>query len=269
MDRARVVAGFRRIRDRLRARGFTVVEVPGWETRGRSGLRGAAMVKHHTAGARSGGKTASLRVVTFGRAGLNNILCNWYRSRGPRPVAYIVGAGLAWHAGAGRYPGVEGNKDFGLEEENDGTGEPWTAEELALSQAIDEEFCREFGYPPSRIVEHSEWASDRKVDRRGPGLVRGAAWRARVTAALSKPKPVPTPDEEDDDMRGAIEVIEQENSDDVWLHLVASDTVRRVKAGDRDHFRNLARSTANPQYAGPYRWPLARIERHPIDEHSV
>lgn len=200
MDRARVVAGFRRIRDRLRARGFTVVEVPGWETRGRSGLRGAAMVKHHTAGARSGGKTASLRVVTFGRAGLNNILCNWYRSRGPRPVAYVVGAGLAWHAGAGRYPGAEGNADFGLEEENDGTGEPWTAEELALSQAIDEEFCREFGYPPSRIVEHSEWASDRKVDRRGPGLVRGAAWRARVTAALSKPKPVPTLDEEDEDM---------------------------------------------------------------------
>lgn len=55
------------------SRGSRVEEVPGWRTRGKGTLRPRGMIQHHTAGAHSG-EAPSLRTVTFGRAGLRNLL---------------------------------------------------------------------------------------------------------------------------------------------------------------------------------------------------
>lgn len=181
------VTGFRRIRDRLRARGFVVHEVPHWEGRGGGALRPGGKVNHHTAGSRSGGNTASLRLVTFGREGLRNALCNWYEAR--NGDLYIVAALTAWHAGSGGWHGLSGNsRVIGLEAENDGLGEPWSARMLDAAAALDVECMREFGYPVLMIPEHKEWTS-RKPDRRG---IDGPAWRRRIAAGGGSPPPPPS-----------------------------------------------------------------------------
>jgi hypothetical protein len=180
------VTGFRRVRDRLRARGFVVHEVPHWETRGAGTLRPGGKVNHHTAGSRSGGNTASLRLVTFGREGLRNALCNWYEAR--NGDLYIVAALTAWHAGSGDWQGLSGNsRVIGLEAENDGVGEPWSSRMLDAAVALDVECMREFGYPVLMIPEHKEWTR-RKIDRTG---IDGPAWRRRVAAGGGSTAPPP------------------------------------------------------------------------------
>lgn len=194
------VTGFRRVRDRLRARGFVVHEVPHWETRGKGTLRPGGKVNHHTAGGQRGGNTASLRLVTFGREGLRNALCNWYEAR--NGDLWIVAGLVAWHAGSGGWQGLTGNsRVIGLEAENDGLGEPWSARMLDAAAALDVECVREFGYGVGMIPEHREWTS-RKPDRRG---IDGPSWRRRVDAELrhapvNPPIPPPPPPviEEDD-----------------------------------------------------------------------
>jgi hypothetical protein len=182
------VTGFRRIRDRMRGRGFVVHEVPHWEGRGAGTLRPGGKVNHHTAGSRSGGNTGSLRLVTFGREGLRNALCNWYAARNGE--LWIVAALTAWHAGSGGWHGISGNsRVIGLEAENDGVGEPWSSRALDAAAALDVECMREFGYPVLMIPEHKEWTS-RKIDRRG---IDGPAWRRRIAAESTGTGPAPTP----------------------------------------------------------------------------
>lgn len=247
--------------DVLRAEGLSVREHGGWQTRGSAQFSAQGLVLHHTAG-RTGSVHPSLGICINGRPGLPGPLCHVLVDRDG--TCHVIAAGRANHAGAGRWRHLSGNSQVvGIEIEHSGSlTEPWTARVLDASMSAAAAICRRASIPPELVCLHKEWAPARKIDPIG---WHGPTTRDRIARLITPPEPI----QEDDDMRGAIEVIEQENSDDVWLHLVASDTVRRVKPGDRDHFRNLARSAANPQYAGPYRWPLARIKRHPIDEHSV
>lgn len=190
---------------RLRAQGHTVVEVPGWQTRGTRPMTARGRLEHHTAGARTG-DTPSLHVVTFGRAGLRNALCRWYVSRSG--VIYLVALRLAWHAGAG----VKGSNATlsGTEAEHSGSAsEPWTAASLAAQAAVSATEADVLGYPRSAVWEHREHAPSRKIDRTG---IDGARWRARVvdtaTGPTSRPSPTPTPTPtpaptEDDEMTPA------------------------------------------------------------------
>jgi hypothetical protein len=184
------VTGFRRVRDRLRARGFAVHEVPHWEGRGAGTLRPAGFLNHHTAGSRSGGNTASLRLVTFGRSDLRNALCNWYCAR--NGDLYIVAGGVAWHAGRGDLG--SNSTLIGCEAENDGLGEPWHPRSLDAQAALNAECAREFGHGARRCWEHKEHAEGRKIDRAG---IDGSAWRHRVehdsTGGGSAPPPPPPP----------------------------------------------------------------------------
>lgn len=59
---------------------WQVEVVPGWEDRGKGAWWPSnGITDHHTAGWQRGGRTASLRTVTFGRPGLRNA----YRDRHP------------------------------------------------------------------------------------------------------------------------------------------------------------------------------------------
>lgn len=119
-------------------------------------------IEHHTAGPRTG-DTPSLRVVTFGRAGLRNSLSRWYVSRSG--VIYLIALRTSWHAG----PGSKGSNPVlsGTESEHSGSpSEPWTEASLSAQAAISQEECREFGVPHSRVWDHKEHAGYRgKIDR--------------------------------------------------------------------------------------------------------
>lgn len=193
----RVAAGLARVADRVTDDwGIPVEEVSGWEDRGHDGLDPHGFVRHHTAGSQSGGRYASLRVVTFGRSDLRNALCNVYVPRGPGAEVWLVAAGLAWHAGRGDWLDLEGNDDvLGGEYENDGRGEPWHPDALRAQLAIEVECAREFAFPARFGCEHYEW-TPRKIDR---ARIHGQGWRDDVAVALAgHGRPAFT--EEEDDM---------------------------------------------------------------------
>lgn len=163
--------------------GWPVEFVPGWRTRGRGPVVPRTVVNHWTAGPREGDHP-SLRVVTYGRKGLRNALCNTYSSR--RPKLYIVAARTAWHAGRGSWHGVSGNSPaLGHEAENSGSGE-WTAAHLDLIASLDRAQTAVFGFGVHMVCDHFEWTS-RKIDRNDVG---GPPWRERIRA-----RPQPEEDE--------------------------------------------------------------------------
>lgn len=167
----------------VEADGWPVEFVPGWRTRGRGPVAPRTAVNHWTAGPREGDHP-SLRVVTHGRKGLRNALCNTYSSR--RPKLYIVAARTAWHAGRGSWHGVSGNSPaLGHEAENSGNGE-WTAAHLDLIASLDRAQTAVFGFGVHMVCDHFEW-TPRKIDRRDVG---GAPWRERIRA-----RPQPEEDE--------------------------------------------------------------------------
>lgn len=175
----------------LRRWGHNVQEVPGWETRGSGSMTTTARIEHHTAGGPSG-DAPSLRVVTFGRAGLRNSLSRWFVSRSG--VIYLVALRASWHAGRG----VKGSNSTlsGTESENTGLGEPWTPASLAAQAAISAAECIVFGVAPTGVWDHREHAPSRKPDRAG---IDSPRWRTRVAETMRTGGSPPT--EEDDVMK--------------------------------------------------------------------
>lgn len=113
--------------DVLRGAGLTVVEQPGWKTRGRgdfTAIRG--VVCHHTAGPRNG-NAPSLGIVTNGREGLPGPLSQLVLGRDG--TYFVVASGKSNHAGPGKWQGVvAGNSQMiGIEAENTGlmNDQPW------------------------------------------------------------------------------------------------------------------------------------------------
>lgn len=113
--------------DHLRKWGFTVVELPGWKTRGADfdGMP-KVCVCHHTGTPRSKTKDLPTQgVLTNGRSDLDGPLCQI--GYGYSGTVYMVAAGKANHAGKGHWAGVfVGNDDsVGIEAESPGDG-TWT-----------------------------------------------------------------------------------------------------------------------------------------------
>lgn len=192
------VAGFAEVRDRLRARGFTVTEVPGWETRGSGTLTPRGFVWHHTASPGTG-RTRSLRLCTNGREGLRNALCNWYCAVDGEQ--FLVAARTAWHAGSGGWRGVSGNSSvIGEEWESDGTSQRATVEADASMLALAVECGDVFGFDAGAHCEHAEW-TPRKVDRYG---YHGPSWRSRIQSGVTDSTPVPPPQPKESEVVYAI-----------------------------------------------------------------
>lgn len=206
-----VTTGLRICRDRVRALGYRVEEVPGWESRGKGLLTPRVAVNHHDA-IPGPSPVAGLRLCTYGREGLRNALCNTYGERGPRAGIWIVAAGVAWHAGTGGWAGFSGNsRALGRENANDGRGEPWHPDALAVQRVWDRVQADVFGLPFTHYCEHREWTS-RKPDRAG---IAGHTWRQEI-AALRLGSPIPRPPIQEEDMIVPIDV--PPNSEQVlWL----------------------------------------------------
>lgn len=114
----------------LRSAGLTVVEQPGWQTRGHGDVGAIKFVIcHHTAGSLTG-NAPSLGIVTNGRPDLQGPLSQLVLGRDG--TFYVIAAGKAWHAGEGVWQGVKDGNTYaiGIEAENTGLvsgpkADPW------------------------------------------------------------------------------------------------------------------------------------------------
>lgn len=151
------------IADRLREFGLTVTEHEGWKKRGKTGLRPAVVVCHHTAGSPKG-DAPSLKLVIEGRKGLPGPLCHVLLSRSG--VCHVIASGVANHAGPGGWMASTGNSTaLGIEAEHTGKStEMWPPAQLlayhracaALLSGIDKD--------ERFVCGHKEWAPKRKID---------------------------------------------------------------------------------------------------------
>lgn len=109
--------------DAVRSSGLEVVEVPGWETRGHGPMVSAsALVAHHTATSNAApGDYPSLRVVRDGHSSLRGPLSQLGLGRSGK--AYVIAAGLCYHAGRADNINYTNSRAIGIEAEDDGYGQ--------------------------------------------------------------------------------------------------------------------------------------------------
>jgi hypothetical protein len=185
--------------DVLRTAGLNVIEQPGWKTRGRSEMGTVkGVLCHHTAGALKG-NAPSLDSVTNGRGP-------------PKPLAgplaqlllardgtyYVVAAGRANHAGAGRWQGVtNGNSAFiGIEAENTGkkNDNPWPDTQMDAYARGVAALLKHIDAKPIMCAGHLEYATPvgRKPDpsfsvgNRNARIAAMNEFRARVAALMDQ-----------------------------------------------------------------------------------
>jgi len=196
----------------LRAQGLRVVEVAGWQDRGRDFTETpVAFIYHHTAESRYAGNAGGLRVVTLGRPGLPGPIANLYLGRDG--TVYIVAAGVANNAGRGNarvagLPAEAENEDtIGFEMANDGVGEPYSPAMYTAAIKAGAAVCNWMGWPAARCLGHKEWSVTGKID---PTWYMPAA-RVHVASALAAMQAPPPPDPSKEEFMSALTPEEQRN----------------------------------------------------------
>lgn len=169
----------------LIGQGITVVDVPGWETRGRPSLFSPeGTVCHHTADQAYSSDYAILWLVQDGRSDLNGPLAQW--GLGRRGTVYRIAIGTANHAGPGSWDGLAGNPSvWGIEAANDGIGEPWKSEQLHVYPRLVASLARHTPHKARRCSMHREWASSAGTGKIDPTGIDGDTFRAEVDALLA------------------------------------------------------------------------------------
>ena len=209
--------------DVLREAGLTVVEVDGWQTRGRGGDGGqyldgrpSHVMLHHTAGSK--GASASSEVNYMVSVADAKPIANLYVARdgdkGGAGAVWVIAAGPTNTNGRGSAPWANGlvktddmnRHAIGVEVGLNGLGEAiGTLQEKAvitLSAAL----CAAYNIPVNHCRSHAEYSPGRKIDVAGPSSFQpeGGTWRmdrvrelvqeAMTGAPAPKPEPAPKPD---------------------------------------------------------------------------
>lgn len=163
----------------LREAGLPVEEWPGWRDRGHGDFGAIwGVICHHTGGTPPSNNPGY--IASHPTLGLCSQL---HLSRAG--IFTVCGAGIAWHAGAGSYPGIARNNanqvTIGIEAENNGT-EGWSdAQYQAYVQGV-AAILRKLDLPASRAIGHKEWAAVQgKWD---PGGIDMDDFRADVNTQL-------------------------------------------------------------------------------------
>lgn len=168
----------------LRDWGLTVVEVPGWQTRGSSSFDPRGFVAHHDV---IGPLTRCPSIIIDGRSDLPGPLSQFWLERNGR--VHLVAAGRANHAGEGNWNGLYGNSSvWGCEANNLGTpADPWPQAQLDAYYRL-AAACADFsGFSPAYVCGHKEWAPSRKVD---PHSINMADFRRKVADQRKDPRPL-------------------------------------------------------------------------------
>ena len=139
--------------------GLKVAEQPGWRTRGHGDVGAIkGVICHHTAGSKTG-NMPSLGIVTDGRPDLAGPLSQLCLGRDG--TWFVVAAGRAFHAGAGKWEGIEtGNSSFiGIEAENTGKpDDPWPAVQMDAYRRGVAAILKKIGAKPIMACGHKEYA---------------------------------------------------------------------------------------------------------------
>lgn len=172
--------------DVLRAEGVATVEFGDWRNIGHGDFGTIwGVVAHHT-----GGNSSANSIQNHPTLGLcSQIFLN------RAGVAHVVGAGIAWHAGSGSWPGIARDNanavTIGIEAENNGT-EGWSPAQYWAYVKCCAAICRRLGVRADRVIAHKEWAgaSQGKWD---PGGIDMNAFRRDIQNQIdggAKPAPV-------------------------------------------------------------------------------
>lgn len=155
--------------DVLRAAGLTVVEIDGWQTRGRPSSTGGfdpiGNLFHHT-GDSNGGQDYAEWLAKVGRSDLPAPLAQV--SIGRDGTCYVCAAGRANHAGvakpSGPMPGGDGNEIYlGWECQNNGT-EGWTAAQYDAMVTAAAATSKHYGWDADHNRAHKETSVTGKWD---------------------------------------------------------------------------------------------------------
>ncbi|WP_426716411.1 N-acetylmuramoyl-L-alanine amidase [Corynebacterium auriscanis] len=157
----------------LRAYGVTVKELPGWKQWGNGDFAAIkGIIVHHT------GHNATSAEYIARNPGLGNALSSQiHLSRDG--VATICGAGIAWHAGRGSYPGWQTNnanwESIGIEAQSDGTS-PWPAKQLDAYYRICAAILTKLGKRATTQTLIAHWEYSRAAQGKwDPGAGNGAS----------------------------------------------------------------------------------------------
>lgn len=174
----------------LRAFGVQIKEFDAWRNRGHGDFGSIwGIMAHHT-----GSNNASAASIAYGHSALKGLLSQIHLGRDG--VATIVGAGIAWHAGVGSWPGIQTNNAnpvvIGVEAASDGTS-PWPPNMLDAYYRICAAVCWYLGHSSLRTIGHKEWA---KIQGKwDPGGIDMAQFRAKVQYYIENPPFMPKPEE--------------------------------------------------------------------------
>jgi len=172
----------------LEAAGLKVAEVPGWLERGRAEMGPTkGVICHHTAGPATG-NMPSLGIIRDGRPDLPGPLAQL--GLGRDGTYYVVAAGRANHAGAGRWETLtDGNQNFvGIEAENTGNAsDPWPLVQMDAYQRGVAAILKKIGAPVIMCCGHKEYAlpPGRKIDP----IFSMAEFRSGVAAIMGGANP--------------------------------------------------------------------------------
>ncbi len=169
----------------LEGAGLKVAEVDGWRSRGRAEMGSVRGVMcHHTAGAATG-NMPTLDLLIKGRSDLSGPLAQL--GLGRDGTYYVIAAGRANHAGAGRWRGIDtGNSSFiGIEAEN--TGLPndavWPAVQMDAYQRGVAAILAHIRADANMCCAHKEYALP--AGRKNDPLFDMVPFRAAVNAILT------------------------------------------------------------------------------------
>lgn len=180
--------------DVLRAEGLEVVEYPGWKDRGHGDFGTIwGVVAHHT-----GNNPPSDNPGYIANQPDLGLCSQLHLNRNGRFT--VVGAGVAWHAGEGAYPGIANNNanqvTIGIEAENNGT-EGWSPAQYGAYTRGVGAILRKLGQPSSHAIGHKEWAGAAQ-GKWDPGGMDMDKFRRDVQAVIDR-----TPSQEDAPMSAA------------------------------------------------------------------
>lgn len=227
----------------LRSWGLTVYEVAGWQTRSANWSRSftpIGVADHHTASGALQGNTASLSVVTHGRPGIPGPLAQFLLAR--NGDVYVVSGHRANHAGLGgprgRIPKDSANSyTWGIEAENNGTGEKWTEAQLQSYYRLAAALLVISGNKDvSYTFGHKEWAPGRKID---PAGITMPEFRRNVQVAMNqgpvKDKPVTPKPPAKNPYRDKVDNLQRllEISDDGVWGPNTDNSIRRMRQAAR------------------------------------
>jgi hypothetical protein len=156
----------------LKAAGLNVVEVKGWQDRGRGDVGKIKFVLCHHTATQQPGNAPSLWIVRDGRPDVQGPLSQLVLGRDG--TYYVVAAGRANHAGKGVWNKMEnvGNgMSIGIEAENNGLsqidpkrGEPWPEKQMVAYAKGVAAILKHLGLGVDGCVAHKEYAPTRKID---------------------------------------------------------------------------------------------------------